>query len=112
VVKVVCDGAGYAQYFSRAPIPYARDAFATDKSLLPTGFAAQRHVGIYAYRASFLKSYATLSPAPTERWESLEQLRAMYHGHRILVIDWPHAVAAGVDTPADLERVRALIAAR
>ncbi len=108
VVKVVCDRDGYAHYFSRAPIPYARDAFASDKSTLPTNFVAHRHVGIYAYRAAFLRSYAALAAAPTEQFESLEQLRAMYHGYRIAVLNWPHTVAPGVDTSDDLEKVRTL----
>ena len=110
VVKVVCDQQGYAHYFSRAPIPYARDAFATTKSTLPEHFPALRHIGIYAYRASFLKRYATLAPAPTEQFESLEQLRAMFHGYRIAVHIWDGALAPGVDTPEDLERVRGMFA--
>lgn len=108
VVKVVCDAAGYAHYFSRAPIPYARDAFSQDKTTLPRGFVAQRHVGIYAYRAAFLKRYAALPQAPTEAFESLEQLRALFHGYRIAVLDWPHSIAPGVDTAEDLAKVRAL----
>jgi 3-deoxy-manno-octulosonate cytidylyltransferase (CMP-KDO synthetase) len=107
VVKVVCDAKGYAHYFSRAPIPFARDAFASSRDALPQNFIAQRHIGIYAYRASFLKKYATLSHAPTEQFEALEQLRAMYHGYRIAVHTWTGGVAPGVDTQADLERVRA-----
>ncbi len=108
VVKVVCDSKGFAQYFSRAPIPYARDDFALDKNLLPDGFPALRHIGIYAYRAGFLRRYASLSIAPTEKFESLEQLRALYHGFRIAVTQWPGALPPGVDTPEDLERVNAL----
>ncbi len=108
VVKVVCDGKGFAHYFSRAPIPYARDAFARDKNHLPASFPALRHIGIYAYRAHFLKRYAALPAAPTEQFESLEQLRAMYHGYRIAVSVWPGALPPGVDTPEDLEKVRAL----
>ena len=110
VVKVVCDQQGYAHYFSRAPIPYARDAFATTKSTLPEHFPALRHIGIYAYRASFLKRYATLAPAPAEQFESLEQLRAMFHGYRIAVHIWDGALVPGVDTPEDLERVRGMFA--
>lgn len=108
VVKVVCDGKGFAHYFSRAPIPYARDAFARDKSELPANFPALRHIGIYAYRVHFLKRYASLPAAPTEHFESLEQLRAMYHGYRIAVSVWPGELPPGVDTPEDLEKVRAL----
>jgi 3-deoxy-manno-octulosonate cytidylyltransferase (CMP-KDO synthetase) len=108
VVKVVCDVAGYAHYFSRAPIPYARDAFAHSKADLPVNFPALRHIGIYGYRAAFLKRYAALVPAPAEKTEALEQLRAMYHGFRITVQSWEGAMPAGVDTPADLERVRGM----
>ena len=108
VVKVVCNVAGFAHYFSRAPIPYARDAFAQSKNTLPSSFPALRHIGIYAYRASFLKRYAVLAPAPTEQIEALEQLRAMYHGFAIAVHIWDGALAPGVDTPEDLARVRGL----
>jgi 3-deoxy-manno-octulosonate cytidylyltransferase (CMP-KDO synthetase) len=108
VVKVVCDDAGYAQYFSRAPIPWARDAFAASRERLPDNFIARRHIGIYAYRAAFLKRYAGLLPAPAEQIEALEQLRAMHYGYRIAVHDWRGEVAPGVDTPEDLTRVRAL----
>ncbi|MCY7388870.1 MAG: 3-deoxy-manno-octulosonate cytidylyltransferase [Burkholderiales bacterium] len=108
VVKVVVDANGFAHYFSRAPIPYARDAFAQSKTALPDNFPALRHIGIYAYRASFLKRYATLTPAPTEQIEALEQLRAMYHGFAIAVHIWGGALAPGVDTHEDLERVRGL----
>lgn len=108
VVKVAVDGAGYAHYFSRAPIPYARDQFAMDQKILPAGFPARRHIGLYAYRAGFLKQYSRLPPAPNESFEALEQLRALYHGFRIAVLDWQGEVAPGVDTAADLERVRAL----
>jgi 3-deoxy-manno-octulosonate cytidylyltransferase (CMP-KDO synthetase) len=107
VVKVVCDDDGYAHYFSRAPIPFARDHFSRSRDSLPPGFPAMRHIGIYAYRASFLKRYSRLAPAPTEQAESLEQLRALYHGDRIAVLDWRGAVAPGVDTPEDLTRIRA-----
>lgn len=109
VVKVVTDIDGYAHYFSRAPLPYARDAFALDQTTLPKNFIAQRHIGIYAYRAAFLKRYAALIPAPTEQWEALEQLRAMYHGYRIAVLPWAGAIALGVDTAEDLVRVRKLV---
>jgi 3-deoxy-manno-octulosonate cytidylyltransferase (CMP-KDO synthetase) len=110
VVKVVFDANGYAQYFSRAPIPYARDAFAESRERLPEGFPAYRHIGIYAYRVRFLREYATLSPTQPERFEALEQLRALGHGHRIAVAFWTGPMEAGVDTPADLERVRRLLA--
>ena len=107
VVKVVIDTDGYARYFSRAPIPFARDAFARDRASLPEGFPAYRHIGIYAYRVRYLQEYATLSPTAAERFEALEQLRALGHGHRIAVAFWNEAMEAGVDTREDLERVRA-----
>lgn len=110
VVKVVCDQSGRAHYFSRAPIPYARDALAASKDRLPEGFGALRHIGLYAYRVSFLRRYGSLPSAPTEQWESLEQLRALWHGYAIRVITCDQAPAAGVDTPEDLERVRRLFA--
>lgn len=106
VVKVVCDAAGRALYFSRAPIPWARDAFAQSRDTLPAGLPMLRHVGLYAYRVSFLRRYAALAPSPLEHWEALEQLRALWHGYRIQVLELASAPAAGVDTPEDLERVR------
>ncbi len=110
VVKVVCRADGDAAYFSRAPIPYARDHFASENGgkSLPDDFPAYRHVGLYAYRASFLKAYAGLSVAPTEKFESLEQLRALWHGYRISVTLIESAPAPGVDTPEDAERMRKL----
>ncbi len=106
VVKVVRDARGMALYFSRAPIPYARDAFAHGRTELPQGLPALRHIGIYAYRVRFLREYASLEPTAAERFEALEQLRALGHGHRIAVALWETPLEAGVDTPADLERVR------
>ena len=97
VVKVVLDAAGHALYFSRARIPYPREA----------GGIWYRHAGIYAYRVGFLQRFARLEPAPLERVESLEQLRALWHGHRIAVAVCAEEIAPGVDTPADLEAVRA-----
>ena len=111
VVKVVTGEEGFAQYFSRAPIPYARDAFARDRGQLPPDFPALRHIGIYAYRARFLREYATLTPTPAERFEALEQLRALGHGYRIAVAMWNAPMEAGVDTQEDLERVRARLSA-
>lgn len=108
VVKVVLDREGVAHYFSRAPIPWWRDGMA-QADALPSP-APLRHVGLYAYRAAFLRRFPTLAPAPTERLESLEQLRALWHGERIAVHVTPHAPGPGVDTPQDLERVRALLA--
>ncbi|WP_374327120.1 3-deoxy-manno-octulosonate cytidylyltransferase [Azonexus sp.] len=110
VVKVVCRADGDAAYFSRAPIPYARDHFAREGggASLPDGLPALRHVGLYAYRASFLKAYAGLAVAPTEQFEALEQLRALWHGYRISVALVEAAPAPGVDTPEDAERMRKL----
>jgi 3-deoxy-manno-octulosonate cytidylyltransferase (CMP-KDO synthetase) len=109
VVKVVMDASGRALYFSRAPIPWSRDAFASGRDRLPPGLPARRHVGLYAYRAGFLRRFPLLPPAPLEQHESLEQLRALAHGFGIAVIELPEALPAGVDTPEDLERVRALL---
>ena len=106
VVKVVLDTGGYAQYFSRAPIPFARDAFARSRDALPEGFPAYRHIGIYAYRVRYLREYASLLPTGAERFEALEQLRALGHGHRIAVAFWNEPMEAGVDTQQDLDRVR------
>jgi len=106
VVKVVVDADDLALYFSRAPIPYARDAFARSRDALPAGFPALRHIGIYAYRVRFLEAYARMAPTPLERFEALEQLRAMSAGHRIAVARWDGAMEPGVDTAADLDRVR------
>lgn len=111
VVKVVLDAQGYALYFSRAPIPYARDAFAAEQGL-PSDLPVYRHIGLYAYRAGFLKTYAQLEPALIERFESLEQLRALWHGYRIGVAVTVQAPAAGVDTEADLLAARREFAAR
>ena len=108
VVKVVRDAHGYALYFSRATIPWARDAFASGRGELPPGLPLYRHYGLYAYRVAFLERYPTLPPAPIERFEALEQLRALWHGHRIVVDVTDGTPAPGVDTPEDLERVRAI----
>jgi 3-deoxy-manno-octulosonate cytidylyltransferase (CMP-KDO synthetase) len=110
VVKVVHDTDGYATYFSRAPVPYARDAFAASRTRLPAGLPALRHVGIYAYRVSYLRQYATLSQTAAEKFEALEQLRALGHGHRIALAFWTESVESGVDTREDLERVRRVMA--
>lgn len=110
VVKVVADEAGYALYFSRAPIPWPRDAFATQQPM-PHEFGALRHIGLYAYRVGFLRTYASLASSPLERYEMLEQLRVLWHGHRISLGVTPIAPAPGVDTPEDLARVRALFQA-
>lgn len=111
VVKVVFDQHGRAMTFSRAPIPYARDAFANDKATLPAGLPAFRHIGIYAYRVSFLRAYRGLTPTALEQFEALEQLRAMWHGYEISVAVVDEPPPAGVDTADDLARVRAWLAA-
>jgi 3-deoxy-manno-octulosonate cytidylyltransferase (CMP-KDO synthetase) len=111
VVKVVLDHAGYALYFSRATIPWARDAFAVARNKLPLGLPLYRHYGLYAYRVGFLRHYPSLAPAQIERFEALEQLRALWHGHRIVVRITKGTPAPGVDTQEDLDRVRALYAA-
>src|SRR5574340_469637 len=110
VVKVIADEAGYALYFSRAPIPWPRDAFAAQQGM-PHELGALRHIGLYAYRAGFLRTYAGLASSPLERHEMLEQLRVLWHGHRISLGITPTAPAPGVDTPEDLERVRKRFAA-
>lgn len=107
VVKVVLDHEGYARYFSRAPIPYARDAFASSTSALPPGLPCHRHIGVYAYRARFLSAFPRLAPSPLERFEALEQLRALWHGFAIAVAVRQDAPHPGVDTQEDLERARA-----
>ncbi|GAB1393814.1 3-deoxy-manno-octulosonate cytidylyltransferase [Rhodocyclaceae bacterium] len=111
VVKVVTTANHRALYFSRAPIPWHRDGLAARRDVLPPELQPQRHIGLYAYRVSFLKQYGQLAPAPIEQWESLEQLRALWHGFHIHVIECAHAPHAGVDTPEDLARVRAFHAA-
>ncbi len=111
VVKVVTDQRGRALLFSRAPIPWSRDAFATDRSALPDGLPAWRHVGLYAYRAGFLRAYPTLPRAAIESHESLEQLRALWHGVRIAVLPLDAPLPPGVDTPEDLDAVRKILAA-
>jgi len=99
VVKVVLDAEGYALYFSRSRIPYPREA----------GARCYRHAGIYGYRVGFLKEYARLRPSPLEKSEALEQLRALWHGHRIAVAVSKTEIPPGVDTPQDLEAVRKMV---
>ena len=108
VVKVVLDKEQLALYFSRAPIPWWRDGFAQGIQSLPKP-APLRHIGIYAYRVGFLQSFPSMTPAPIEKGEALEQLRAIWHGHKIAVHITPDAPGPGVDTPEDLEKVRALL---
>ena len=113
VVKVVFDGTGRAAYFSRAPIPYCRGRFDAGTPMSPAPAQSglhHRHIGLYAYRAEFLDRFKTLGPAPTELAESLEQLRAIHHGYSIHVEAARERPGPGVDTPADLERVRAIYA--
>jgi 3-deoxy-manno-octulosonate cytidylyltransferase (CMP-KDO synthetase) len=125
VVKVVTDKDGYALYFSRAPIPWARDAWANPPSppgggaggegtpypVLPDTLPIARHIGLYAYRVGFLKAYPGLERPALEIFESLEQLRALWHGQRIVVVNTDQAIPPGVDTPEDLEKVRRLFGA-
>ena len=108
VVKVVTDAQGLALTFSRAPLPWWRDGFGAGIRALLEAPAPLRHIGIYSYRARFLRAFAALAPAPLEQCEALEQLRALWHGHRIAVHVAADAPSPGVDTPEDLARVRAL----
>ena len=110
IVKVVIDGAGHALYFSRAPIPWARDAFAVNAKHIPRQLPVYRHIGIYAYRSGFLKVYPGLPAPALETAEALEQLRALWHGYRIAVTITHLSPAPGVDTPADLQAMRRLYA--
>ena len=110
VVKVVLDAAGRALYFSRASIPWWRDARAAGASPLCAAVPPLRHIGLYAYQAGFLRRFPTLAISPIETIEALEQLRVLWHGHRIAVHVSDKRPGPGVDTPADLARVRALFA--
>ena len=112
VVKVVTDRRGTALYFSRAPIAWWRDGMSSGAARELPSPAPLRHIGVYGYRAGFLRRFPALEPAPLERTESLEQLRTLWHGERIAVHMAAEAPGPGVDTPLDLERVRALIAGR
>ncbi|MEP7044843.1 MAG: 3-deoxy-manno-octulosonate cytidylyltransferase [Dokdonella sp.] len=109
-VKLVRNLAGRALYFSRAPLPWPRDAFQHDRARLPDDLPFLRHIGIYAYRAGFLRRYARLPRTPLEQLESLEQLRALEHGHAIAVRIAPEPFPAGVDTAEDLARADRLLA--
>lgn len=108
IVKVVLDVNGNALYFSRAPIPFPRDAFASGEDF-PVDIPAYRHIGIYAYRAGFLKQYASIPPAATEQYECLEQLRVLHQGYKIAVSITDNAPMSGVDTENDLARIRSLM---
>lgn len=110
VVKLVRMANGRALYFSRAPLPWARDAFAVDRSTLPSDTPFLRHIGIYAYRAGFLKRYTSLARTPLEQAESLEQLRVMEHGFPIAVRLTPEPFPPGIDTEADLQRAEQWLA--
>ena len=112
IVKVVLDNHGYALYFSRAPVPFARDAFARGIRALPRDLPAYRHLGIYAYRCAFLRRFARLSGAAIERHEALEQLRALANGYRISVAITRRSPHPGIDTPRDLQRLRRLLSAK
>lgn len=109
VVKVVVDAKGYAMYFSRAPIPWLRDHFNPPSVPDDLSMPHLKHVGMYAYRADFLHRYHELPPAPPEQYESLEQLRALYHGNRIHLTEAEVDPGHGVDTEADLLAVEALL---
>lgn len=108
VAKVALDQAGYALYFSRAPIPWPRDAFTKDPKALPKGQSYLKHIGVYAYRAGFIKRYVSWPASSLEKTESLEQLRVLWHGGRIHVVHACCDAGVGVDTPEDLEKVRQL----
>lgn len=110
VVKVVLDRQGTAMYFSRAPIPWWRDGAASGSNAALASPPPLRHVGVYGYRAGFLRRFPHLEPAPLEATESLEQLRVLWHGQRIAVHLSAGAPGGGVDTPEDLERVRKILA--
>lgn len=112
IVKAICTLDQRALYFSRAPIPWIRDTTADGKKQLAADLPVWHHVGLYAYRAGFLRQFAQLTPGILERYESLEQLRALEHGYTIVVHPIQHSPIAGVDTPTDLVRVRTLYAAR
>ena len=109
IVKVALDAHNRALYFSRAPIPWARAAFGETPRALPPGLPIYRHYGLYAYRVAFLRAFPALPVAPIEAFEALEQLRALWHGYRIIVAIAEGTPAPGVDTPDDLARVRSLL---
>lgn len=111
VVKVVSDASGYALYFSRATIPWAREDFAREPKTLPEAQCFRRHIGIYAYRVELLNQFVRWGVSPLEQIEALEQLRLMWHGHRIHVADAVETPPQGVDTAEDLEAVRLILSA-
>jgi 3-deoxy-manno-octulosonate cytidylyltransferase (CMP-KDO synthetase) len=111
IVKVVRDRENFALYFSRAPIPWHRDEFGLNRNRLPTdGTIFLRHIGLYAYRAKYIKEYVRLDHCSLERAESLEQLRVLWHGGQIIVPETTEIPGPGVDTEADLEKVAAILA--
>ncbi len=109
VVKVISDQSGYALYFSRAPIPWDRDAFSISTEELPETALHFRHVGLYAYRAGFIKQYVSWPACELEQMESLEQLRVLWHGHKIHIAQAGQPTEKGVDTDRDLARVRQVL---
>ncbi len=112
VVKVVTDKAGFALFFSRAPIPWDRDLLHDDIKALPIGVVPMRHIGIYAYRVGYLRRYAEMRPCPLEQAEQLEQLRALWYGERIHVADAIQRPGPGVDTEEDLHIAEQLMQAQ
>ncbi len=108
-VKVISDQDGYAVYFSRAPIPWDRDAFSVTTEELPEQSLHYRHIGLYAYRAKFINEYVSWPACELEKMESLEQLRVLWHGHKIHVAEADESAVAGVDTEADLARTRQVL---
>ena len=108
-VKVVMDDSGYALYFSRAPIPWHRDEFAQTRDELPAGVDYFRHIGLYAYRARFIQEYVSWPACALEKIESLEQLRVLWRGQKIHVAQAAESAVGGVDTPADLARVKSVL---
>jgi len=109
IVKVVLDAEGYALYFSRAPVPWDRDTFAVTVEQLPENHEHYRHIGLYAYRAGYLKHYTSLPSSPLEQLESLEQLRVLWHGGRIHAAEAECSPGHGVDTLSDLEKTAKLL---
>jgi 3-deoxy-manno-octulosonate cytidylyltransferase (CMP-KDO synthetase) len=107
-VKLVTDKDGYALYFSRASIPWPRDDFSEEQEHLPQDNTFSRHIGIYAYKVSLLNEFVTWPMSPLEKLECLEQLRILWNGHRLHVEQAIEMVPGGVDTPEDLERIRAV----
>ena len=106
LVKVVLDHHNYALYFSRAPIPWARDTFSDEQESLPDDYIALGHIGLYGYRSKFLLEYSGLPSSFLENQEKLEQLRVLQAGHKIITARTHAPPAPGIDTPEDLERAR------